>query len=99
MSTKKNYHYYAIFAPNEDLDGSMCETTGSVVNRICALFGFSDWAVSIVEVALDSAEIAGTRYYAYDSVRFTANGIGWSTDFESLGRDEALDEQPAGSER
>lgn len=97
MNTKKNYH--VIFAPNEDLDGAMCETTESVVNRIYALFGFSDWAVSMVEVALDSAEIAGTRYYVHTSVRFTANGIGWSTDFESLTRDEALDEQPAGSER
>lgn len=99
MSTKKNYHYHVVFAPNEDLDGAMCETTGSVVNRICALFGFSDWAVSMVEGDLDSAEIAGTRYFVHTSVRFTANGIGWSTDFKNLSRDEALDEQPAGSER
>lgn len=99
MSTRKNYHCHAIFAPNEDLDGAMCETTGSVVDRICHLFGFTPAAVSMVEGDLDSAEIAGTRYYAYTSVRFTANGIGWSTDFTDLGRDEALDEQPAGSER
>lgn len=97
MSTRKNCP--VTFAPNEDLDGAMCETTESVVNRICHLFGFADWAVSMVEGDLDSAEIAGTRYYAYTSVRFTANGIGWSTDFEDLVRDEALDEQPAGSER
>lgn len=88
-----NKDYSVTFKPSEDLDGALCETEESVVNRICALFGFSDWAVSMVEVALDSAEIAGTRYYAYTSVRFTANGIGWSTDFESLGRDEALDER------
>ena len=94
-----NKDYSVTFKPSEDLDGAMCETTGSVVNRICALFGFSDWAVSMVEGDLDSAEIAGTRYYVYTAVRFTANGIGWSTDFESLTRDEALDEQPAGSER
>lgn len=42
---------------------------------------------------LDSAEIAGTRYYVYTSVRFTANGIGWSTDFENLVRDPVLDER------
>lgn len=91
--------YSVTFEPNEGLDGDMCETTESVVNRICHLFGFADWAVSMVEGDLDSAEIAGTRYYVHTAVRFTANGIGWSTDFKDLSRDEALDEQPAGSER
>lgn len=91
MSTRKNCP--VTFAPNEDLDGAMCETTESVVNRICHLFGFADWAVSMVEGDLDSAEIAGTRYYAYTSVRFTANGIGWSTDFTDISRDTAIDER------
>ena len=99
MNIGKNYPYHVIFKQNEDLDGAMCETTESVENRICRLFGFTPAAVSMVEGDLDSAEIAGTRYYAYTSVRFTANGIGWSTDFTDLGRDEALDERPAGSER
>lgn len=93
MNTKKNHHYHVIFAPNEDLDGAMCETSESVSNRICHLFGFADWAVSMVEGDLDSAEIAGTRYYVHTAVRFTANGIGWSTDFESLVRDPVLDER------
>lgn len=92
MNTKKNYRYHAIFAPNEDLDGAMCETSESVANRICTLFGFAPWAVSVLEGDLDSAEIAGTRYYVHTSVRFTANGIGWSTDFTELVRDEAIDE-------
>lgn len=34
MNTKKNYPYHVTFEPNKDLDGSMCETTESVVNRI-----------------------------------------------------------------
>lgn len=80
-------------APNEDLDGAMCETSESVANRICTLFGFADWAVSMVEGDLDSAEIAGTRYYVHTAVRFTANGIGWSTDFTELVRDPAIDER------
>ena len=42
---------------------------------------------------LDSVEVAGTRYYVHTSVRFTTNGIGWSTDFENLVRDPALDER------
>lgn len=92
MNTKKSYPYHVVFKQNEDLDGAMCETEGSVVNRICHLFGFADWAVSIVEGDLDSAEIAGTRYYVHTAVRFTANGIGWSTDFENLVRDSVLDE-------
>lgn len=91
MSTKKNYS--VTFAPNDDLDGAMSETSESVANRICNLFGFAPWAVSMVEGDLDSVEIAGTRYYVYTSVRFTANDIGWSTDFEDLSRDEALDER------
>lgn len=93
MNTKKNYPYHVVFKQNEDLDGAMCETTESVVNRICRLFGFADWAVSMVEGDLDSAEIAGTRYYVYTAVRFTAHGIGWSTDFTDISRDPVLDER------
>lgn len=93
MNTKKNYHYHVVFAPNEDLDGAMCETSESVANRICALFGFADWAVSMQDGDLDSAEIAGTRYFVHTAVRFTANGIGWSTDFTDLVRDTAIDER------
>ena len=92
MNTRKNYPYHVVFKQNEDLDGAMCETEESMKGRICRLFGFADWAVSIVEGDLDSAEIAGTRYHAYTSVRFTANGIGWSTDFENLVREPVLDE-------
>ena len=88
-----NKDYSVTFKPSEDLDGAMCETTESVVNRICHLFGFADWAVSMVEGDLDSAEIADTRYYVHTAVRFTANGIGWSTDFENLVRDPVLDER------
>lgn len=88
-----NKDYSVTFKPNEDLDGAMCETTESVVNRICHLFGFADWAVSMVDGDLDSAEIAGTRYYVYTAVRFTANGIGWSTDFTDLVRDPVIDER------
>lgn len=91
MNSKKNCP--VTFAPNDDLDGAMSETRESVVGRICRMFGFSDWAVSMQEGDLDSAEIAGTRYYVYTSVRFTANGIGWSTDFEDLVRDPVLDER------
>lgn len=93
MNTKKNYPYHVIFKQNDDLDGAMCETKESVVNRIYHLFGLADWAVSMVEGDLDSAEIAGTRYYVYTAVRFTANGTGWSTDFENLVRDPVLDER------
>lgn len=91
MNTKKNYP--VTFAPNDDLDGAMSETSESVENRICSLFGFAPWAVRMVEGDLDSGEIAGTRYYAYTAVRFTTNGIGWSTDFEDLVRDPVLDER------
>ena len=88
---KKDYR--VTFEPNKDLDGSMCETEESVKGRICRLFGFESRSLSMQEGDLNNAEIAGTRYYAYASVRFTANGIGWSTDFENLVRDPVLDER------
>lgn len=91
MDTRKNCS--VTFSPNDDLDGAMSETEESVKGRICRLFGFSEWALSMQEGDLDSAEIAGTRYYVYTAVRFTANGIGWSTDFEDLVRDPVLDER------
>lgn len=44
-----NKDYSVTFEPNKNLDGAMCETTESVVNRICNLFGFTPWAVSMQE--------------------------------------------------
>lgn len=84
--------YSVTFEPNKDLDGSMCETEESVKGRICRLFGFTSEHLSMQEGFLESAKIAGTRYFAYTSVHFTANGIGWSTDFENLTRDPVFDE-------
>lgn len=88
-----NKDYSVTFEPNEGLDGDMCETEESVKRRICRLFGFESRSLSMQEGDLNNAEIAGTRYYAYASVRFTANGIGWSTDFNDLSRDPVLDER------
>lgn len=87
-----NKDYSVTFEPNEGLDGDMCETEESVKGRIFRLFGFESRSLSMQEGDLNNAEIAGTRYYAYASVRFTANGIGWSTDFENLVREPVLDE-------
>lgn len=88
-----NKDYSVTFEPNEGLDGDMCETEESVKGRICRLFGFESRSLSMQEGDLNNAEIAGTRYYAYASVRFTANGIGWSTDFKDLVRDPVFDER------
>lgn len=85
--------YSVTFKPSEDLDGAMCETEESMKGHICRLFGFESRSLSMQDGDLKSAEIAGTRYYVYTSVRFTANGIGWSTDFEDLVRDPVLDER------
>lgn len=88
-----NKDYSVTFEPSEGLDGAMCETEESMKGRICRLFGFEGRSLSMQEGDLNNAEIAGTRYYVYASVRFTANGIGWSTDFEDLVRDPVLDER------
>lgn len=90
---KKHRYYLVTFETNGDLDGAMCETEESVKGRICRLFGFTSEHLSIQEGFLESAKIAGTRYFAYASVQFTANGIGWSTDFENLTRDPVFDER------
>ena len=87
-----NKDYSVTFKPSEDLDGAMRETEESVKGRICRLFGFTSEHLSVQESFLESAKIAGTRYFAYTSVQFTANGIGWSTDFENLTRDPVFDE-------
>lgn len=42
MNTGKKHRYHVVFKQSEDLDGAMCETGESVVNRICHLFGFTD---------------------------------------------------------
>lgn len=70
-----NKDYSVTFAPNEDLDGAMCETEESVKGRICRLFGFTSEHLSMQEGFLESAKIAGTRYFAYTSVHFTADAI------------------------
>lgn len=88
-----NKDYSVTFKPNDDIDGAMRETEESVKGRICRLFGFTSEHLSVQEGFLESAKIAGTRYFAYTAVRFTANGIGWSTDFENLVRDPVLDER------
>lgn len=88
-----NKDYSVTFKPSEDLDGAMCETEESMKDRICRLFGFESWSLSMQDGGLKSAEIAGTRYYAYTFASFTANGIGWSTDFENLVRKPVLDER------
>lgn len=94
MNTGKKHRYYLVtFETNGDLDGAMCETEESVKGRICRMFGFTSEHLSIQMGALEGAKIAGTRYFAYTAVRFTANGIGWSTDFENLVRDPVLDER------
>lgn len=88
-----NKDYSVTFEPNEGFDGAMCETDESVKGRICRLFGFESRSLSMQEGDLNNAEIAGTRYYAYTAVRFTANGVGWSTDFKGLVRCPPLDER------
>lgn len=85
--------YSVTFKPSEDLDDAMSETEESVKGRICRLFGFTSEHLSMQEGFLESAKIAGTRYFVYTSVHFTANGIGWSTDFENLTRDPVFDER------
>ena len=39
------------------------------------------------------AELGGMQFNVYDSVQFSVNGKGWSTDFKTIARDTAYDEK------
>lgn len=77
MNTKKKHRYYRVtFEPNEDLDGAMCETEESVVNRVCRLFGFTnEQHIKILEKGTEKlGEFDGTEYYIASPVTFALYG-------------------------
>ena len=74
-------------------NGCMEETHASIASRINAKWGFDLLGVKLMESDSSAPfELGGLTYYACASVRFTARGKGWATDFATIERAPEWDE-------
>lgn len=75
-------------------NGCMEETHGSLKRRIARVWGFEHAVIKLMEGSMTTRfELGGMQFNVYDSVQFSVNGKGWSTDFKTIARDAAYDEQ------
>lgn len=75
-------------------NGCMEETKGSLKCRIAHAWGFEFEAIKLMEADMMTCfEMGGVQFNVYNSVRFSVNGKGWSTDFKTIARDTAYDEK------
>lgn len=75
-------------------NGCMEETKGSLKRRIARTWGFEFEAIVLMEGSMMTCfEMGGVQFNVYDSVQFSVNGKGWSTDFKTIARDTAYDEK------
>ena len=75
-------------------NGCMEETKGSLKRRIARTWGFEFEGIKLMEVSMMTCfEMGGVQFNVYDSVQFSVNGKGWSTDFKTIARDTAYDEK------
>ncbi len=84
-------HVAIDFEPAEN--GCMEETHDSLKRRIAAMWGFQTSGIELLEASTTWFELGGMQYSIYDSVQFSVNGKGWSTDFKRIERDSAYDEK------
>lgn len=74
-------------------NGCMEETHVSLKRRIAAMWGFQTSGIELLEVGTTWFELGGMQFNVYNSVQFSVNGKGWSTDFKTIARDTAYDEK------
>lgn len=75
-------------------NGCMEETKGSMKRRIARTWGFEFESIKLMEADMMACfEMGGVQFNVYDSVQFSVNGKGWSTDFKTIARDTAYDEK------
>ena len=74
-------------------NGCMEETHSSLKHRIAAVWGFQTSSIELLEASTTWFELGGMQFNVYDSVQFSVNGKGWSTDFKRIERDSAYDEK------
>ena len=74
-------------------NGCMEETHSSLKHRIAAVWGFQTSSIELLEASTTWFELGGMQFNVCDSVQFSVNGKGWSTDFKRIERDSAYDEK------
>lgn len=74
-------------------NGCMEETHSSLKHRIAAVWGFQTSSIELLEASTTWFELGGMQFNVYDSVQFSVNGKGWSTDFKRIERDSAYGEK------
>lgn len=87
---RKHVTFYFVLAEN----GCMEESKYSMIDRIVSTWGFERKRVIPLEASMKQRfELGGMQFNVYDSVQFSVNGKGWSTDFKTIARDTAYDVQ------
>lgn len=90
VNNRKHVTFY--FVPAEN--GCMEESKYSMIDRIVSTWGFERKRVIPLEASMKQRfELGGMQFNVYDSVQFSVNGKGWSTDFKTIARDTAYDEK------
>ena len=74
-------------------NGCMEETHDSLKRRIAAMWGFQTSGIELLEASTTWFELGGMQFNVYNSVQFSVNGKGWSTDFKTIARYTAYDEK------
>lgn len=88
--TDKRKHVTFCFVPAEN--GCMEESKYSMIDRIVSTWGFEKQSVIPLEASMKQQfELGGMQFNVYDSVQFSVNGKGWSTDIKRIERDSAYD--------
>lgn len=73
-------------------NGCLEETHVSLRRRIAQAWGFQYGDIKLMEGSMMARfELGGMQFNVYDSVQFSVNGKGWSTDFKRIERDSAYD--------
>ena len=74
----------------KDEFGNMIETNASITRRLAHAHGFQPSRIVLMEAGYRGFEGPKGKTYCYcSSVSFSVNGIGYSSDFETLVMDEA----------
>lgn len=67
------------------------ETQASIKRHVSYLFGFKQKCITLLEGSYDSFIYADDRWHYCNWVAFSVNGIGYTTDFETLEMNSAYD--------
>ena len=80
-------------------NGCMEETHVSLKRRIATMWGFQTSGIELLEASTTWFELGGMQFNVYNSVQFSVNGKGWSTDFKTIARHRVRREGVGHAER